>query len=116
MARPDYRTRLQSDAELPEPEPPRLRNKAIFQAVNRPSQGRVTLFPSGIELSDAECHCLLAYIQDVEDWVLGAFIGAYQPGQEKDDCSVSADNHGRPQRDHDACHRGRADNHDTGAT
>jgi hypothetical protein len=41
----------------------------------------VTLFPSGLNCSDADANCILAYVQDLDDWVLGAILGRINKGK-----------------------------------
>ena len=80
IGRADYRSRAQSDAEIGEA--PYLNNIARYQAVNR-SGSTVTLFPSGIDIPDADCNCMLAYIQDIDDWILGALLGYINRGKKR---------------------------------
>jgi len=94
MARDDYKTRLQQDAVE---DPPVALNKhatAKFEGISRvgltvrrpdrvPSDATVTLFPSGMDLSDIDCDCILAYVQDLDDWVIGALMGQINRGKKK---------------------------------
>ena len=78
MARDDYRTRLQQDSEIGES--PYLHNIKRYEAIDR-SGPTVTLFADGIDQSDADCACILAYVQDLDDWVLGALLGKINQGK-----------------------------------
>lgn len=82
LARSDYRTRLQADAEHTPPEPLHLHNKGSYDATTRAGV-TITLFPAGITISDLDCNCILAYVQDVGDWVLGALLGHINRGKKK---------------------------------
>jgi len=80
MARDDYKSRAAADAVLEPPEYPTNYNLARYNAVNRRG-ATVTLFPSGITLEDWECNCILAYVQSLPDWVLGALLGQINRGR-----------------------------------
>ena len=82
MARDDYKTRLQRDAAQEPPESPYRHNIARDAAIDR-SGTTVTLFASGIDLTDTDTNCILAYIQDLSDWVLGALLGQINRGKKK---------------------------------
>ena len=41
----------------------------------------MTLFASGIDLTDTDVNCILAYVQDLEDWVIGALMGQVNRGK-----------------------------------
>jgi hypothetical protein len=82
MARSDYKTRVQQDAAHDPPESPYQHNIARNAAVDR-SGSTVTLFTSGIDLTDIDANCILAYIQDLDDWVLGALLGHINRGKKK---------------------------------
>ena len=90
MARSDYKTRLQQEDELGVITP--SYNLAKFEGTARvgktyrrqdrvPSDATVTLFPSGMDLSDIDCDCILAYVQDLDDWVIGALMGQVNRGR-----------------------------------
>ena len=82
MARDDYKTRLQRDAAQEPPESPYRHNIARHAAIDR-SGTTVTLFASGIDLTDTDTNCILAYIQDLSDWVLGALLGQINRGKKQ---------------------------------
>jgi hypothetical protein len=82
MARSDYKTRLQRDADQEPPESPYRHNIARHAAIDR-SGTTVTLFASGIDLTDTDTNCILAYIQDLSDWVLGALLGQINRGKKQ---------------------------------
>ena len=82
MARSDYQTRIQQDAaQVPAISPARA-NVAIFEATER-SGSTVTLFEDGINLADMDINCILAYVQDLDDWVMGALLGQINRGKKK---------------------------------
>ena len=94
MARDDYKTRLQRDAAQ---DPPAALNKqatAKFEGTSRvgltvrrpdrvPGDATVTLFASGIDLTDTDVNCIMAYIQDLSDWVIGALMGQINRGKKQ---------------------------------
>ena len=82
MARDDYKTRLQQDAALDPPQAPYGHNIARNAAVDR-SGTTVTLFAGGMDLTDVDCNCILAYVQDLDDWALGALLGQINRGKKK---------------------------------
>jgi len=92
MARDDYKNRSQADAALDSPKSPDRHNIAKFEGTSRvgntvrrldrnPSDATVTLFPSGIDLVDQDCHCILAFVQDLDDWIIGALMGQVNRGR-----------------------------------
>ena len=36
-----------------------------------------------MDLIDEDCHCILAYVQDLDDWVLGALLGQINRGKKR---------------------------------
>jgi len=89
LSRRDCKSRAQADAES-EPEVLLSRhnidrfNGNIRRGVARvPSEATITLFPTGIDLPDLDCDCILAYVQDLDDWVLGALLGQINRGKKK---------------------------------
>ena len=80
MARSDYKTRVEQDAALNPPESPNRHNIDRYEAVDR-SGMTVTLFAGGMDLTDVDVKCILAYVQDLEDWVLGALLGQINRGK-----------------------------------
>ena len=94
MARDDYKTRLQQDAAQDPPVPLGKHATAKFEGTSRvgktvkrpdrvPGDATVTLFASGIDLSGTDTNCIMAYIQDLEDWVIGALMGQVNRGKKK---------------------------------
>ena len=94
MARDDYKTRAEQDAAQIPPVAPYKHNAAIFAGTSRtgltvrrpdriPGDATVTLFASGITLADTDANCMLAYIQDVDDWAIGALMGQINRGKKK---------------------------------
>ena len=94
MARSDYKTRLQQDAA--QDPPVALNNYAtakfagtsrVGKTVKRPDRvpgdATVTLFASGIDLTDTDVNCIMAYIQDLDDWVIGALMSQVNRGKKK---------------------------------
>jgi len=82
MARADYKTRLQQDAETDPVESTSTVNKDTYDGVTR-SGSTVTLFGSGINLPDLTGNCILAYVQNLEEWVYGALMGQINRGKKK---------------------------------
>jgi hypothetical protein len=80
MARSDYKTRLQKDAEEYPLRIVSLDNVDRYEAIDR-SGATTILFADGMDLSDIDCHCILAYVKDLEDWVLGALLGQLSRGK-----------------------------------
>ena len=80
MARPDYKSRAQSDAKVGEF--PYRHNLDRFNAQTRTGV-TVMLFPTGIDIPDLDCNCILAHVQDLDDWVLGALLGHINRGKKK---------------------------------
>ena len=94
MARDDYKTRLQQDAAQDPPVPLDTYATAKFEGTSRvgktvrrpdrvPGDATVTLFASGIDLSDTDTNCILAYVQDIPDWAIGALMGQINRGKKK---------------------------------
>ena len=80
LARDDYQTRVQKDAAISEPISTFQRDK--YAAVTR-SGSTVTLFSSGITIADLSANCILAYVQNLEEWVIGAVQGQVNRGKKK---------------------------------
>ncbi len=82
FARNDYKTRVQRDAATD----PTLKvpdfHRDRYNAIERPRVA-VTLFPRGITISDFSAACILAYVQKIEEWVLGALLGQINRGKKK---------------------------------
>ena len=94
MARDDYKTRLQQDAAQDPPVPLVKHATAKFEGTSRvgltvkrpdrvPGDATVTLFADGIDLADVDVNCIMAYIQDLDDWVIGALMGMVNRGKKK---------------------------------
>jgi hypothetical protein len=94
MARDDYKTRLQQDAAQNPPVTLHKHATAKFEGTSRagmtvrrpdrvPSDATVTLFADGIDLTDIDANCILAYVQDLGDWVIGALMGMVNRGKKK---------------------------------
>jgi len=81
LVHPDYRSRVQMDAAGKPPEPVHTNNKDRYEAVTRRTD--VVLFRGGVPISDTAAGCILAYVQDLEDWVLGALLGQINRGKKK---------------------------------
>jgi hypothetical protein len=82
MARSDYKTRLQQSAALTPPESTAKGNVAKHAAVDR-SGTTATLFASGMDVTDVDVNCILAYVQALDDWVIGALMGQINRGKKK---------------------------------
>jgi hypothetical protein len=84
MARDDYQTRVQRDAEQNPPANIYNYNISDFESISRvASDATVTLFPTGIYLADTDADCVLAYVRDIKDWILGALMGQVNRGRKK---------------------------------
>ena len=94
MARSDYKTRLQKDAAQDPPVPLDKHATDKFEGTSRvgknvrrldrnPSDATVTLFPSGIDLADVDVNCIMAFVQDLDNWVIGALMGQINRGKKK---------------------------------
>jgi hypothetical protein len=94
MARDDYKTRLQQDAAQDPPVPLYKHATAKFEGTSRvgltvirpdrvPGDATVTLFAGGLDLSDTDTNCILAYVQDIEDWAIGALMGQVNRGKKQ---------------------------------
>jgi len=82
LARSDYRTRIQQDAAADPVVSTSTAHKDKYASVTR-SGSTVTLFGSGINLADLTGNCILAYIQNLEEWVIGALMGQVNRGKKK---------------------------------
>jgi len=82
MSQPDYKTRAAADAALVPPVLPSRYNVIRYEATDK-SGTTVTLFPDGIPLADVDCHCILAYVHDLDDWVVGALMGQINRGRKQ---------------------------------
>jgi hypothetical protein len=92
MARSDYKTRLQRDATQDPPVPLSKHATTKFEGTSRPGKAvkrpdrvpndaTVTLFAGGLDLADVDVNCIMAYVQDLEDWVIGALMGQINRGK-----------------------------------
>ena len=82
LARSDYKTRAQQDAAAAPVVLTSTDNKDKYDAVTR-SGSTVTLFSSGITIPDLSANCVLAYVQNLEEWVIGALMGQVNRGKKK---------------------------------
>jgi hypothetical protein len=82
LARSDYRTRAQTDVAATPAVETNTQNKDSYDAVAR-SGSTVTLFSSGITIADLSGNVILAYIQNLEEWVYGALMGQVHRGKKK---------------------------------
>jgi hypothetical protein len=86
MARDDYQTRLQKDPVVGNHATAKFQGTSrVGKTVRRPDRvpgdATVTLFAGGMDLSDIDCDCILAYVQDLSDWVIGALMGHVNRGR-----------------------------------
>jgi len=92
MARDDYKTRLQQDASQSPSVSLSKHATAKFEGTSRegmairrtdrvPGDATVTLFADGIDLADIDVNCILAYVQDLDDWVIGVLMGQINRGK-----------------------------------
>lgn len=79
LGRADYSSRAASDAES-EPVVALNRNTANYESVDRESE-TVTLCQDGIDVDDDDAGVILAYVHNLEDWVLGAVMGHISRGK-----------------------------------
>tara|TARA_Y100000310_G_C20689493_1_gene821277 strand:+ start:2288 stop:2914 length:627 start_codon:yes stop_codon:yes gene_type:complete len=85
----DYKSRAQTNTESTPKEKPYHHNIDRFNGKIRrgiariPSAATVTLFPNGIDLPSLDCNCILAYVENLDDWVLGALLGHINRGKKK---------------------------------
>jgi len=82
LTRSDYRTRIQQDAEEDPVVATSTTQKDKYDAVTR-SGSTVTLFSSGITIVDLSGNVILAYVQNLEEWVIGALMGQVNRGKKK---------------------------------
>ena len=82
LVRSDYRTRTQQDAAADPVVATSTTQKDKYDAVSR-SGSTVTLFSSGITIADLSGNCILAYVQNLEEWVIGAVMGQVNRGKKK---------------------------------
>jgi hypothetical protein len=82
IARSDYKTRAQQDATADPVVATSTTQKDKYDAVSR-SGSTVTLFSSGITIADLSGNCILAYVQNLEEWVYGAVLGMVNRGKKK---------------------------------
>jgi hypothetical protein len=82
LARSDYKTRVQQDAAADPVVATSTTQRDKYDAVSR-SGSTVTLFSSGITIPDLSANCVLAYIQNLEEWVIGALMGQVNRGKKK---------------------------------
>ena len=82
LGRSDYRTRTQKDAAEDPVVPVSTVQRSKYSAVSR-SGSTVTLFSSGITIADLSANCMLAYVQNLEEWVIGAVMGQVNRGKKK---------------------------------
>ena len=79
MARGDYTSRAQQDIVSGDSESFHHRNKF---AGRKPGQDRsTTLLRGGLDLPDDDAAVILAYVQNVEEWVIGALAGQINRGR-----------------------------------
>ena len=82
LARSDYRTRLQQDAAEDPAVTVSTFQRTKYGAITR-SGSTVTLFSSGITIADLSANCILAYVQNLEEWVIGGLMGQVNRGKKK---------------------------------
>tara|TARA_R100001086_G_scaffold162106_1_gene87392 strand:- start:191 stop:775 length:585 start_codon:yes stop_codon:yes gene_type:complete len=82
LARSDYKTRAQRDAVTSPVVATSTINKDKYDAVTR-NGSTVTLFGSGITIVDLSGNCILASVQNLEEWVIGALMGQVNRGKKK---------------------------------
>lgn len=94
IGREDFKTRSERDAAQKPPIFPQKHNIAKFEGRSRvgletrrpervPREASIKLFPGGIDISDTDAGCVLYYVQNLEDWVIGALLGQINRGRKK---------------------------------
>lgn len=74
LKHPDYLSRSARDRTMVEPIPEGRHFRDYYASLE--DEGRtVTIFASGITVSDFHIDCIHAYVQNIEEWVLGAILG-----------------------------------------
>jgi hypothetical protein len=82
LGRSDYKTRLQEDLLARPVVAISTHNKDTYDSVTR-SGSTVTLLSSGITIADLLANCILAYIQNLDEWIYGAVLGQVNRGKKK---------------------------------
>jgi hypothetical protein len=82
LARSDYKTRAQQDAASDPVKPISTHARDKYAAVTR-SGSTVTLFGSGITIADLSGNCILAFVQNLEEWLIGGLMGQVNRGKKK---------------------------------
>jgi len=82
LARSGYKTRAQQDAAADPVIATNTTQKDKYAAVTR-SGPTVTLFASGITIADLTGNVILAYVQNLEEWIIGAVMGQINRGKKK---------------------------------
>ena len=82
LARSDYQSRAQKDAAAERVVPISTEQRDKYAAVNR-SGSTVTLFASGITIPDLSANCILAHVQNIEEWAMGAIRGQVSHGKKR---------------------------------
>ncbi len=79
MAHGDYTSRAQQDVVSGESES--FRNRNNFDGRNPVRDRSTTLLRGGLDLPDDDAAVILAYVQNVEEWVIGAIAGQINRGR-----------------------------------
>ena len=93
LARSDYKTRVQQDAAADPVIATSTTNRDVYgygtpnvlestPAITR-SGSTVTLFSSGITIADLSGNCILAFVQNLEELVIGALMGQVNRGKKQ---------------------------------
>jgi len=80
MARPDFKTRAQQDEE--QEEPLYLYNTRKYEEKER-GRDTVALCPGGIAITNQHAAYILAHVQDISDFIIGAVMGSVHRGKVK---------------------------------
>lgn len=97
LDRPDYKSRHTQEVALNQAGNPSLldqRKSGSLGVVNEPNNlarlharstanQTVTLFSGGITIDQNDADCILAYVDNLEDWVVGALLGDMNRGKKK---------------------------------
>ncbi len=79
LARDDYTTRSQQDVANGESESAHQRSKFDGRGMGRARAK--TLAKGGLELSNDDAGAILAYVQNIEEWIVGALAGQINRGR-----------------------------------
>ena len=80
FARDDYQTRLERD--IAAGNSTEKLSAAKYSRVDRTGP-TLKIFENGIDIDDSDANCILAYVQYLDDWVLGSLMGHIGRGKKQ---------------------------------